>query len=62
MIGEVLIGGLIFALQGKRPHVERGWLKQCREKEDWTVLPRNSVSTRDCGFNPMKHEVTCNGS
>jgi len=62
MIGEVLIGGLIFALKGKRPHVERGWQKQCKTKTEWEVMPKNGVGTRECGFNPMKHEVTCNGS
>ena len=62
MIGEVLIGGLIFALKGKRPYVERGWMKQCTTKSDWSVMPTNKVGTRECGFNPMKHEVKCNGS
>ena len=62
MIGEVLIGGLIFALKGTRPYIERGWIKRCTEKTDWEVMPKNDVSTRECGFNPMKHEVTCNGS
>lgn len=62
MIGEVVIGGLIFALKGKRPYLERGWQKKCEAKNEWTVLPRNGVGTRECGFNPMKHEVKCNGS
>lgn len=62
MIGEVVIGGLIFALQGTRPYLERGWQKKCEAKNEWTVLPHNGVGTRECGFNPMKHEVKCNGS
>ena len=37
-------------------------MKQCKTKTEWEVMPKNGVSTRECGFNPMKHEVTCNGS
>ena len=38
MIGEVVIGGLIFALKGKRPYLERGWQKQCKTKTEWEVI------------------------
>ena len=62
MIGEGLIGGLIFAHESKRPYLERGWLKQCKEQTQWRVQDRNNVNTRECGFNPMKHEVSCNGN
>jgi hypothetical protein len=61
MMGEVLFGGLIYALQGERPYVERGWIKQCKSPDNWNVVPRNDVGTRECGFTPLKLEK-CNAN
>lgn len=53
MIGEVVIGGLIHALWGNKPHVERGWMKVCKSHDQWQVQPKNNVGTRECGFQPI---------
>ena len=60
MIGEAIFGGLIYAIQGTRPYLERGWVKRCPPNSKWNIQPRNDVGTRECGFNPIKHEVKCN--
>lgn len=62
MIGEVVIGGLIFAHKGYRPHVERGWIKVCAPKTDWDVRPRNDVATNDCGFRGITDMEKRNGN
>lgn len=61
MMGEVLFGGLVYALKGTRPFVERGWVKKCTVKTDWKVVPRNSVGTRECGDVLLQLEK-CNGN
>lgn len=63
MIGEVVIGGLIFAHKGYRPHVERGWIKVCDHKGvGWSNQPRNNVATNDCGFSGITDMEKKNGN
>jgi len=59
MMGEVVIGGLIFALQGMRPYLESGWMKQCKEPDHWSRIPKDNRDTQECGFNPLKEKVSC---
>ena len=62
MIGQTVIGGMIFATMGARPHVERGWMKRCAPKTDWQVRPRNDVATNECGFRGISEMEKKNGN
>lgn len=62
MIGQTVIGGMIFSLAGSRPHVERGWVKRCAPKTDWNVQTRNDVATRECGFRGISDMERKNGN
>ena len=59
MMGEAVLGGLIFAFQGMRPYLERGWIKQCEEPDNWSRIPKDNRGTRDCCFDPIKEKVSC---
>jgi hypothetical protein len=62
MIGQAVIGGMIFSLSGSRPHVERGWIKKCAPKTEWNVQTRNDVATRECGFRGISDMERKNGN
>jgi hypothetical protein len=62
MIGQTVIGGMIFSLAGSGPHVERGWIKRCAPKTDWNVQTRNDVATRECGFRGISDMERKNGN
>ena len=62
MIGQTVIGGMMFATMGSRPHVERGWIKRCAPKTDWSVQPRNNVVTNECGFKGVSDMEKRNGN
>lgn len=62
MIGQTVIGGMIFATMGSRPKVQRGWIKRCAPHTDWDVKPRNNVSTNECGFYGISDMEKKNGN
>ena len=62
MMGQMVIGGLIFSTMGSRPHVERGWIKRCAPETEWQVQPRNNVSTNECGFRGVSDMERKNGN
>lgn len=62
MIGQTVIGGMIFSLAGSRPHVERGWVKRCAPKANWSAQPRNDVATNECGFKGISDMEKRNGN
>ena len=39
----------------RRPHVERGWVKQCKKGGDWLKQAKNEVSTQECGYSAVSH-------
>ena len=51
-MGEYVLGGPPLATM-HRPYVERGWIKQCRSKDEWSKQPINKVNTQECGFTPL---------
>jgi hypothetical protein len=61
VIAEQLFGDIIFALKGAKPIVDRGWYKRCTASTEWHVQPRNNLTTRECGYAPLRLEK-CNGS
>ena len=62
MMHQMIIGGLMFATMGSRPHVERGWIKKCAPKTEWQVQSRNDVATRECGFRGIGYMEKNNGN
>ena len=48
------MGGVPFGMVGIMPVVERGWIKKCTQKSQWTKVEPNKVNTRECGFTPIK--------
>ena len=45
MMGQMVIGGLMFSTMGSRPHVERGWIKRCAPQTEWQVQPRRYITS-----------------
>ena len=39
MIGALIFAETPFASIGDMPYVERGWIKDCPEKNDWNKVP-----------------------
>ena len=48
------VGAVPFGMVGLLPHVERGWVKKCKETSGWQKQPVNKVDTKECGFTPAK--------
>ena len=55
MFGQMLFAELPFATIGQPPYVERGWIKDCADRDacsDWVSQPQNRVKTIKCGYVP----------
>ena len=51
MFGLSIFADLIFADMGKPPHVETGWIKECKDPcaaDGWVKQPKNDVPTTPC--------------
>ena len=55
MIGEIVFGQPPMGAIPRRPHVERGWVKQCKKGGDWLKQVKNEVSTQECGYSAVSH-------
>ena len=51
MFGQMIFAELPFAEVGKPPHVETGWIKECKDPcadAGWIKQARNTVDTLGC--------------
>ena len=51
MFGQMLFAELPFAEMGNPPHVDTGWIKDCKDPctaPGWSKQERNSVNTIPC--------------
>ncbi len=44
MLGQLVFSEIPFATVGQLPYVERGWIKECAEKNEWDVKPKAESS------------------
>lgn len=55
MIGDIVFGQPPLATLPNRPHVERGWVKQCKHGGEWEKREKNNVGTQECGYSAANH-------
>jgi len=51
MFGQALFADIPFSERGNSPHVETGWIKECKEPcavDGWEKQRRNEVPTIHC--------------
>lgn len=61
MFGQTLFADVPFSEMGKPPHVETGWIKDCKEpcaEAAWVNKPRNTVETLKCDANTNNWTLT----
>lgn len=50
MLGQLIFGQPPLGTFPKPPHVERGWIKQCKESGGWVKRGKNELDTLPCGY------------
>lgn len=56
MIGDIVFGQPPLATLPKKPYVQRGWIKQCKSKNDWSKQGKNSLDTLPCGYSAASEQ------
>ena len=61
MFGQMIFAELPFAEVGDLPHVETGWIKDCKDpcrESGWAKQDRNTVDTLGCDANTNNWTLT----